>query len=137
MGLVAGQLSRDLNRPVILMRTGDGLARGSARSIEGIHITDIIALCADLLDGFGGHAGAAGLSLPLENLSALQNRLDQAFQDLYGEALPEPTLDLDGVLDWNEPTLALAEDLGRLGPFGAGNPPLTLVSRGLRIVQQA
>lgn len=137
VGLVAGQLARELNRPVILLRTGAGLASGSARSIDGIHMTDIIARCADLLQGFGGHAGAAGLSLPVENLPALQNQLDRAFQALYGEALPEPTLYLDGELDWDEPTLALAEDLGRLGPFGAGNPPVMLVSRGLRIVQQA
>lgn len=137
IGLVAGQLAREFHRPVLLLRTGDGIARGSARSIEGVHITDVIARCAPLLDGFGGHAGAAGLSLPMENLPRLRIELDRAMRELVGEELPEPILTIDGELDWAETDLALAEDLARLGPFGAGNPPLTLLSRGLRIVQQA
>ncbi len=136
IGLVAGQLARELGKPVILLHTGDGAARGSARSMEGVHITEVLARCAHLLDGFGGHAGAAGLSLPLENLPALRRELDRAVREVVGEDLPEPTLGIDAILDWSEPDLALAGDLARLGPFGSGNPPLTLASRGLRIVQR-
>ena len=80
VGIVANRLVEDYGRPVILLVTPEGeAAHGSARSVEGVNITEALATVAaanpDLLDGFGGHAGAAGLRLPQANIRALRRAL--------------------------------------------------------------
>jgi single-stranded-DNA-specific exonuclease len=135
VGIVASRLKERYNKPVILFNTpDDGPARGSARSIEGLHITEAIAAQSDLLLGFGGHPMAAGLSLEQENLPAFRKGLVKTIEKMLGEAaLEEPSLQIDAWMALDELRLELADSIEHLAPFGAGNPPLTFASRNLSL----
>ncbi|GAP15023.1 single-stranded-DNA-specific exonuclease RecJ [Longilinea arvoryzae] len=137
IGIVASRLVELYHRPTLLLSTPEGqVARGSARSIEGVNITAAIASGGELLANFGGHPMAAGLGLHPENLPAFQRRLNRAILDQTGGKPLVQQLEVDGYLDLNAIDLALVESLDRLAPFGAGNPPLTLASRDLRILSE-
>jgi len=135
IGIVASRLKERYNKPVILFNTTEGEpARGSARSIEGLHITEAIATQKDFLLNFGGHPMAAGLSLHQENLPAFRKGLSKTIEKMLGEvASEEPTIQIDAWLPLDELTLELADTLEQLAPFGAGNPPLTFASRNLEL----
>ncbi|MFL7870203.1 MAG: single-stranded-DNA-specific exonuclease RecJ [Anaerolineales bacterium] len=135
VGIVASRLKERYNKPVILFNTAEGEpARGSARSIEGLHITEAIATQKDLLLNFGGHPMAAGLSLEQENLPAFRKGLGKAIERMLGEvALEEPSLQIDAWITLDELTLDLADSIEQLAPFGAGNPPLTFASREVQL----
>ncbi len=135
IGIVAGRLAARYHKPVILLTTPEGEpARGSARSVEGIHITEAIAAQKDLLLSFGGHPMAAGLSLPPENLPEFRRRINRTVRRMIEEAhLPEPTLHVDAYLPLSALTLDLAAALDRLSPFGPSNPPPVLATRDLRL----
>ena len=128
VGIVATQLVEQYQRPVILLVSPPGeAAHGSARSVEGVNITAALSNHAQLLTQFGGHAMAAGLSLPADNISALRRALARSIR------LPktEPTLEIDAYIALADLTLDFVADVERLAPFGAGNPPLVLAARDL------
>jgi single-stranded-DNA-specific exonuclease len=135
VGIVASRLKERYNKPVILFNTTEGEpARGSARSIEGVQITEAIAAQKDLLLNFGGHPMAAGLSLEQENLPAFRKGLNKTIENMLGEiALEEPSIQIDAWLSLEELSLDLADTLEQLAPFGAGNPPLTFASRNIQL----
>lgn len=135
VGIVANRLVDRYHKPALLLTEGeDGILRGSARSVEGLHITEAISSQKDLLLNFGGHPMAAGMSLQKENLSAFRRGLGKAIEKQLGEIVrEEPTLQLDAWLDLPEINLELADALERLAPFGAGNPNLTLATRGVTL----
>ena len=138
-GIAANKLAERYHKPAILLNEAeDGILRGSARSIEGLHITNAIAAQKEILRGFGGHPMAAGLSLAKEDLPAFRKGLSKAVEKQLGEVVfEEPALQIDAWLGLNEITLELAESLEALAPFGAGNPPPTLASRGVTIKSAA
>ena len=131
VGIVANKLVERYHKPALLLtESEDGILRGSARSVEGLHITEAISANADLLLGFGGHPMAAGLSLRLDDLTAFRRGLGQAVEAQLGQTVrEEPTLQVDAWLGLDQLTLELADSLEALAPFGAGNPKLTLASR--------
>lgn len=136
LGIVASRLVEYTHKPVFLISSPPGsLARGSARSVQGLHLANLLKTQAALLEDHGGHAMAAGFSLLPERINdfrrGLWRTLDQA------PALPEPTLSIDAYLDMSELSLDLAADIERLAPFGAGNPPLVLASRDLQLASTA
>ena len=135
VGIVASRLKDRYNKPVILLNTAEGEpARGSARSIEGLHITEAIAAQKDLLLGFGGHPMAAGMSLEQENLPAFRKRLGKTIEKMLGDVVyEEPSLQIDAWLPLKELTLDLADNIEQLAPFGAGNPSLTFASRNVTL----
>ncbi len=135
VGIVASRLKERYNKPVILLNTAEGEpARGSARSIEGLHITEAIAAQKGLLLGFGGHPMAAGLSLVQENLPAFRKGLSKTIEKMLGEAaFEEPSLQIDAWMALEDLSLDLADSIEHLAPFGAGNPPLTFASRNLQL----
>jgi single-stranded-DNA-specific exonuclease len=135
VGIVASRLKERYNKPVILFNTAEGEpARGSARSIEGLHITEAIAAQKDLLLNFGGHPMAAGLSLEQENLPTFRKRLGKTIELMLGDAVyEEPSLQIDAWIQLNELTLDLADTIEQLAPFGAGNPSLTFASRNVQL----
>jgi single-stranded-DNA-specific exonuclease len=135
VGIVANRLVERYHKPALLLTEGeDGILRGSARSVEGLHITEAIASQKDLLLGFGGHPMAAGLSLLKENLPAFRKGLGKAIERQLGKIVrEEPSLQIDAWLGLDQINLSLADSLELLAPFGAGNPPLTLATRGVKI----
>ncbi|HLA06875.1 MAG TPA: hypothetical protein VJ022_05490, partial [Anaerolineales bacterium] len=100
----------------------------------GLHITEAITANKDLLIAFGGHPMAAGISLKKENLTAFRKGLGRAVEIQLGATIrEEPTLQVDAWLGLDEINLELASALETMAPFGAGNPPLVLASRGLTL----
>ncbi len=138
VGIVASELVERYNRPTILLSAPEGqAARGSARSIEGVNITEAIASQKNLLLGFGGHPMAAGLSLDADKVPAFRYGLSNYVEKTLGGAAPKPTLAIDGEINLQDLSLELVADLERLAPFGAGNPPLVLVIPRLTILSSS
>ncbi len=134
VGIVANKLVDRYHKPTILFNEADGILRGSARSVEGLHITEAIATQKDLLHGFGGHPMAAGMSLDADKLSAFRRGLGKAIEKQLGEIVrEEPTLQIDAWLDLNDLNLELAAAFETLAPFGAGNPSLVLATRSVQL----
>ena len=137
VGIVASRLVQLYHRPVILfVSPPDELMRGSARSVEGINITAAIRRQAELLTSFGGHPMAAGLSLPQENFSQFQRAMDKAIdEELLAHPL-EQTLQIDAWMQPQSIDLALLDQLEKLAPYGAGNPPPVFAARKLSLVSE-
>jgi len=135
VGIAANKLVERYHKPALLFTESDeGILRGSARSIEGLHITEAIATQKDLLLGFGGHPMAAGMSLHKENLTAFRKGLGKAIEGQLGSVVfEEPALQIDAWLGLSDLNLGLADSLELLAPFGAGNPELTLATRNLTL----
>ncbi|MDF1513601.1 MAG: single-stranded-DNA-specific exonuclease RecJ [Anaerolineae bacterium] len=137
IGIVANRLADRYQRPVILLATPPGEpARGSARSVYGCHITEAIASQTALLDQFGGHSQAAGVTLDPGNIAAFRRGLSRAvLAQMGGKAIVPPLL-IDGLISISELSLDFVRDIERLSPFGPGNPALNLVISNLRLVAQ-
>jgi single-stranded-DNA-specific exonuclease len=134
VGLIASRLTESFYRPTLVMRRGEGTARGSARSIEGFHITRALDHCSDLLARYGGHAAAAGFSLATDNLPAFRERL----ASYCAEQIEADTLQRRVRVDAIVPLTAISDDtpqlLRRMAPFGEGNPPPSLASVDLDLL---
>ncbi len=133
VGIVANKLVERYHKPAILLNEADdGILRGSARSIEGLHITDAIATQKDILLGFGGHPMAAGMSLKKDDLILFRTGLGKAIKNQLGDIVyEEPTLQIDFWLPLDQININLADSLEILAPFGAGNPELTLATKNV------
>jgi single-stranded-DNA-specific exonuclease len=139
LGLVASQLAQTYGRPTILLseaRSGDieeqPLMRGSARSVKGIDLYDLLQQQAHLLHRFGGHPFAAGLSLPVKNLPMFIASINQSFRQYLGQwAMPVLEVDLEVcVADLTiERGASLFQALQQLEPYGMGNPAPKLLLR--------
>ncbi len=139
VGIVANKLVERYHKPAILLNeSDDGIMRGSARSIEGLHITEAIATQKEILRGFGGHPMAAGMSFDADKLTQFRRGLGKAIEKQLGEIVfEEPTLQIDAWLALPEIDISLAESLEALAPYGAGNPQLTLATRNVRLKSAA
>ncbi len=139
VGIVAARLVERYGKPAILLTIGaDGLTRGSARSIEGLHITEAIAAQKDLLRNYGGHPMAAGLGLETEKLPEFRRRLARTVEKMLAESqVQEAVLEVEGWLELGDLLLERAADIEQLAPFGPGNERLVLASRALRLESAA
>ncbi len=134
MGLVAGRLSEEFYRPVILFRIGSETCRGSGRSIPEFDLMAALAGCRDLLSNFGGHTKAAGFTVPTNNLPQLEKQLlSIAETQLTGLDL-RPHIDIDAEVSLSDLAGEAFKQIQRLAPFGAGNPLPAFVSRHVEIV---
>lgn len=137
LGLVAGQISQHLGRPTVLLRTdspdGEGgirMARGSARSVQGLDLYELFKAHSDLLHGFGGHPLAAGLTLPAGNVPMLRSALNRSVREARGESgTSAPPLTIDLVVTVTELGKSLFRQLKLLEPYGMGNPVPRLLIR--------
>ena len=120
IGLVAARLMREFNRPTILFG-GEDVLKGSARAPEGIDMYRTIKSAESLLIAFGGHAGAAGLSVKRENLISARNLMNDYLENTYPTSLfvLHPRYDLE--VTANDITLRFADELSRMEPTGEGN----------------
>ncbi len=139
VGIVAARMVERYGKPAILMTSGaDGLTRGSARSIDGLHITEAIAAQKDILRNYGGHPMAAGLGLETEKLPEFRRRLSKTVERMLEAAqIEEATLAIDGWLGLEQISLELAADIEQLAPFGPGNERLTMATRSLALESAA
>ncbi|MEO1440862.1 MAG: single-stranded-DNA-specific exonuclease RecJ [Chloroflexota bacterium] len=134
VGIVANRCVEAYTRPALLLKSPPGEpARGSARSIAGVDITDAIAENAVLLRGYGGHTMAAGIEIDAKNIDDFRRGLSISVRaQLTGLDLT-PSLQIDRYMKLAEIDESLVKDVARIAPFGAGNPPLTLATAGLSI----
>ncbi|MDW2995230.1 MAG: single-stranded-DNA-specific exonuclease RecJ [Alphaproteobacteria bacterium] len=132
MGIIAGRLKDKFNLPSCVATKTDGQINGSGRSISGIDLGKIIhdALSAGIVSEGGGHAAAAGFSLPAENESAFCEFLEKSVLEQLNGNMPAPEVQVDAELDAGAATMNLVKNLSALEPFGQGNPEPTLVLRG-------
>ncbi|HEX5708051.1 MAG TPA: single-stranded-DNA-specific exonuclease RecJ [Pyrinomonadaceae bacterium] len=130
IGLVASKICERLNRPaVVISFDDDGVGHGSARSPDGYHLLDGLTSCADLFEGFGGHAHAAGLAIRRENLEELRRRLREHASGAMRVEDFVPTVEADLELPSAALSLDLLEELSALEPFGAGWPRPVFTTR--------
>ncbi len=132
MGIIAGRLKDKYNLPSCVATRIDGMINGSGRSIAGIDLGKIIhdALAAGIVSEGGGHAAAAGFSLPVENESAFCEFLENAVKTQLNGQMIAPEILVDAELDAGGATMKLVKKLAAMEPFGQGNPEPTLVLRG-------
>jgi len=134
IGIVASRLVERYHKPVIILSKEGNIARGSARSIQGIGISELISLGSSLLISHGGHPMAAGVSLPIENIPQFRRDLAKNYHLLYGDSHPAPELNIDGEIPFQFITTDFVTDFKRLSPFGAGNPRLLFATRNITTV---
>jgi single-stranded-DNA-specific exonuclease len=122
IGLAASRLVSAYHRPTVLFHiNAEGIAKGSCRSIPAFNMFDALASLKDLLITFGGHAAAAGLSLPAHLIPTFKTRLEELVDARLTPDDLQPTLVIDAELTLREVTRSLLYDLGYLEPFGCGN----------------
>ena len=121
IGIVASRLTDYYYRPTIVLTMANGLITGSARSIKSFDIYDAIDNCADLLEHFGGHKYAAGLSMKPENLQEFQQRFEAYVSEHLVEEDFVPELEVDLKIDFRDITPKFMRILNQFAPFGPGN----------------
>ena len=131
VGIVASRMTELYFRPtVVLTRSGD-LATGSARSIAGYDIYDAVKSCRDILENFGGHTYAVGLSLPIENIPEFRRRFQQYVNEHILPEQTEATLDIEEEVDFKDITKKLHNDLKKFAPHGPDNPKPLFCTRNV------
>lgn len=131
-GLVAARLAERHCRPAIVMANEGRISRGSARSVADVDIVEALSSCADLLDRFGGHSAAAGLTVASENVEELRRRLSATVLEMLGGKMPRRVHDIDAVATHDDLTLDTVAELNRLEPCGQGNPRPALLVPAVR-----
>ena len=131
VGIVASRVTEMYYRPTVVLSCQDGMASGSARSVAGYDIYDAIKSCRDLLENFGGHTFAVGLSLKVENIPEFRRR----FQLYVSEhILPEQTealMEIEAEVDFKDITKKLHNDLKKFAPYGPDNPKPLFCTRNV------
>ena len=135
LGIVAARLMRQYQRPAVVLSVRNGLAKGSARSLDGIDVAAALTQCTDLLDRFGGHPLAAGLALPSARIEAFRTRLETIITRLAEGREPSPALAVDARVPLAEINPDLMAQLQRLAPFGPANPSPLFLATGIRVRQ--
>ena len=131
IGIVASRLIETYYRPtVILTESKDGFATGSARSVPGYDLYQAIESCSDLLESFGGHMFAAGLTLKQENLKEFRERFERFVSDTIKDEHLVPSVNVDEEVALEDITKEFYKDLERFQPFGPDNmAPVFMSSR--------
>lgn len=137
VGIVASRLTEKYSCPAFMVCLDQGMGKGSCRSWGGVNLFHLLTQCQDLLEGFGGHAMAAGFTVREENIPALERRLRQlVLEEQAGEELPS-LLEIDAAVLPQELTVETVEALDALEPCGAGNPRPVLVLTGAHVISAA
>ena len=131
VGIVASRLTEIYYRPTVVLSCQDGMATGSARSVAGYDLYDAIKSCRDLLENFGGHTYAVGLSLKTENISEFRRRFQEYVSTHLMPEQTEAMLDIEAEIDFRDITKKLHNDLRKLAPHGPDNPKPLFCTRNV------
>lgn len=129
IGILATRISRRFHRPTIIIAGSGPSCRGSARSVGQFHLVEALHAVRDHLVQFGGHPGAAGLTIERSRIAAFREAINEVARERMDAAALSPSVDLDGELPLAELTEDLLRDLEMLAPFGMGNPQPLFISR--------
>ncbi len=136
IGIAASKIAERINRPCVVLSIDDGVAHGSARSIEPYHLLNGLTACADLFEKFGGHSHAAGITIKPEHIPALRRRLNEHAAGCLSEEDLQPCVHIDAELPTQKVTFELIGELSALEPYGAGNPRPVFLARNLCILSE-
>lgn len=132
VGIVASRILEHHYKPTIILTTSNGKITGSARSVHGFDIHSAISACADLLDHYGGHQFAAGVTMPVENLARFQDTFERVVSESIAPESLSPFLHIDAELPLSDIRLPLLKIIEQFEPCGPMNPAPVFVSRGVR-----
>ena len=129
IGIVASKIKETYHRPAVIISLSKGTGKGSARSVKGFDLYENLTECRELLDGYGGHPMAAGLTLNRENLEDFRTRFSNlAYETLADDDLVN-SLDIEGEMDLNLIDGRFMDFLEKLAPFGPGNMTPKFITR--------
>lgn len=137
IGIVASRLVESTHRPSIVISFDGDVGRGSGRSVEGFHLFDALQECESMLERFGGHRMAAGLTVRRENVDALAQALREIARRDLRDRVPAEELRLDLELPLEKVDPVLHRWMAHLAPFGSGNPQPVLMVRGVGLERVA
>lgn len=121
IGIVASRLMETYYRPAVVLTRTEELATGSARSVIGFDVYKAIESCRDLLENFGGHTYAAGLSMKIENVAEFARRFEAYVAEHIAQEQTSPVLNIDALIDFKDITPKFHADLKKFNPFGPDN----------------
>lgn len=133
IGIVAARCVEKYYRPTIILTESNNQITGSARSVHGFDLYEAICQCSDLLDKYGGHKYAAGLTLNLENLEAFQKRFEEVVSSTITESMQTPVIDIDLSINFDIITQKFFNILKQMAPFGPENPRPIFESSNVRV----
>ncbi|HBE41462.1 MAG TPA: single-stranded-DNA-specific exonuclease RecJ [Bacteroidales bacterium] len=131
IGIVASRLIETYYRPTVILTESNGFATGSARSVHGYDLYQAIEACSDLLESFGGHMFAAGLTLKKENIKPFIQRFEQYVNSTITEDQMQPRMIIDTELSFSEINDEFFRIINQFQPFGPENMPPIFVSRNV------
>ncbi|SUN49836.1 single-stranded-DNA-specific exonuclease RecJ [Streptococcus dysgalactiae subsp. dysgalactiae] len=135
LGIVAGRIMEAIGQTVIVLAIDNGFAKGSARSLEAINIFEALNGNRDLFTAFGGHAGAAGMTLPVDNLEALSDLLCQFVIEHGLDQTAKNTLTIDERLSLEDLSLDTLKSLDKLAPYGMDHPKPIFYVKDIKVSQ--
>ena len=121
IGIVASRLAEEYYKPSVVLTESNGFASGSARSVFGFDLYKAVESCKDLLENFGGHMYAAGLTMKIENVDEFSRRFEIFVAEHIQEDQTYPQINIDAVIDFKDITPKFFRVLKQFGPFGPGN----------------
>jgi single-stranded-DNA-specific exonuclease len=131
VGIVASRCIEQYYKPTIILTESNGKATGSARSVEGFDVYEAIKSCAHLLEQFGGHKYAAGLTLPIENITAFQKQFElEVSKNITADQLV-PKIKIDQEIDFKDIDFKLLNLLKQMGPFGPFNMQPVFITKNV------
>lgn len=122
IGIVASRLTEQYYRPAVVLTRTEGMATGSARSVSGFDVYKAVQSCQDLLQNFGGHTYAAGLTLPVEHLAEFDRRFEAYVAEHILNEQTQASLNIDAYVDFKDVTFQFYQQLRKFAPFGPTNP---------------
>ena len=121
VGIVASRIVEAFYKPAFVLTRSNGFVTGSARSVRGFDLYDAISSCADLLENYGGHIYAAGLTMKEENLAEFTERIDKYVSSHITTEMATPVIDVDSEINFSQITPKFFRVLKQFQPFGPGN----------------
>lgn len=134
VGIVASRLTRQFHRPVLVLGAEEGACKGSGRSIPGVNLVELLAENAHLLDRWGGHPMAVGISMPPAQIDAFRDAFNESIRSRFPSGLPEKQLEIDAIMESGDLTPGLLQELEALAPFGQGMPEPVFALPGVTLL---
>jgi len=131
VGIVASRLTEKYYRPTIVLTQSNGMISGSARSVKDFDVYEAISTCSDLLEQFGGHKFAAGLSLKPENLKPFTDKFEKVVSATITDEMLIPQVEIDMEIDFAEINPKMLGIIKHFGPFGPGNMAPVFVTKNV------
>ncbi len=132
VGIVASRLTEIFYRPTIVLTDSNGFVTGSARSVEGFDLYNAISACSDLLENYGGHKYAAGMTLKRENVEKFKERFEKVVSETIEEEMLSPQITVDAMLNLEDITPDFYATISKFAPFGPNNTTPIFVTKGVQ-----